>query len=75
MNNHFGDGCEYILFKASETASSNNQVQNYNLSQGLKGTESAYLTINGVRNRSFETKVAKNSAGTLKIYCEADLIL
>ncbi len=74
-NNHFGDGCEYILFKAAETASPNNQVQNYNLSQGLKGTSSAYLTINGVRNRSFETKVAKNSAGTLKIYCEADLIL
>lgn len=74
-NNHFGDGCEFILFKASETASPNNQVKNYNLSQGLQGTSSAYLTINGVRNRSFETKVAKNSAGTLKIYCEADLIL
>ena len=51
------------------------QVQNYNFAQGLQGTDSAYLTIGGVRGRSFETKVAKDSNGELKIYCEADLIL
>lgn len=72
--NHFGDGCQYILFKGAEPASSNAQVQNYNFAQGLQGTSSAYLTVDGVRNRSYETKVAKNSAGELKIYCEADLI-
>ena len=73
-HNHFGDGCQYILFKGAETASSSAQVQNYNFAQGLQGTSSAYLTIDGVRSRAYETKVAMNSSGELKIYCEADLI-
>ena len=73
-NNHFGDSCQYILFKGIETASPSAQVQNYNFAQGLKGTSDAYLTIDGVRNLSYEAKVAKNSNGELKIYCEADLI-
>ena len=73
--NRVGDGCQYILFTGTETASSSSQVQNYNFAQGLQGTSSVYLTIDGVRNRSFETKVAKKSNGELKIYCEADLIL
>ena len=72
--NHFGDGCQYILFKGTETASVSAQVQNYNFVQGLQGTPDAYLTIDGVRNRAFETKVARNSTGELKIYCDADLI-
>ena len=74
QNNHFGDGCQYILFKGAETASLSAQVQNYNFVQGLHGTSSAYLTIDGVRNLSYEAKVAKNSKGEIKIYCEADLI-
>ena len=72
--NHFGDGCGFILFKGAKTASSSAQVQNYNFAQGLQGTSIAYLTIDGVRSRAYETKVAKNSSGELKIYCEADLI-
>ena len=72
--NHFGEGCQYILFKGTETASSSAQVHNYNFAQGLQGTSSAYLTIDGVRNLSYEVKVAKNSKGEIKIYCEADLI-
>ena len=72
--NHFGDGCEYLLFTGAETASSTTQVQNYNFAQGLQGTSSAYIEIDGVRSRAYETKVAKNSSGELKIYCEADLI-
>ena len=74
QNNHFGDGCQCILFKGTETASSESEVQNYNFAQGLKGTQATYLTIDGVRNLSYETKVARNSNGELKIYCEADLI-
>ena len=74
QNNHFGDGCKYIFFTGTETASSSQQVQNYNFAQGLQGDSNSYLTIDGVRNRAFETKVAKNSDGGLKIYCEADLI-
>ena len=72
--NHFGDGCRDILFKGAETASDSAQVQNYNFSQGLRSTSVGFLTIDGVRNRAFETKVARNSTGELKIYCEADLI-
>ena len=72
--NHFGDGCQYIVFKGADGASSDAQVQNYNFAQGLQGTSDAYLTVDGVRNRSYETKVARNSAGELKIYCEADLV-
>ena len=74
QNNHFGEGCQYILFKGVETASSSAQVQNYNFAQGLQGTSDTYLTIDGKRGREYETKVAKNSNGELKIYCEADLI-
>ena len=74
QHNHFGDGCKYILFKGAETSSSDAQVQNYNFAQGLQGTSSAYLTVDGVRGRTYETKVAKNSTGELKIYCEADLV-
>ena len=40
----------------------------------VQGTDGNYLIIDGVRNLSYETKVAKNSAGELKIYCEADLV-
>ena len=73
-NNHFGDGCQYIVFTGTETASYYVQIQNYNFAQGLKGTLSQYLAIDGVRNLSYEAKVAKNSKGEIKIYCEADLI-
>ena len=71
--NHFGGGCQYIIFRGAETASLSAQVQNYNFVQGLQGTSGAYLTIDGVRNRNYETKVAKNSSGEIKQYCEADL--
>ena len=71
-HNHFGDGCQYIVFTSSGDTTSN--VQNYNFAQGLQGTSDAYLTVDGIRGRSYETKVAKNSAGELKIYCEADLV-
>ena len=72
--NYFGDRCEYLLFTGAETASQTAQVQNYNFAQGLQGDSSAYIEIDGVRSRAYETKVAKNSSGELKIYCEADLI-
>ena len=79
QGNHFGDNCEYICFKGEGTLTdetgSTRFIQNYNFAQGLCGTSDGLLTINGVRNRDFETKVAKNSSGELKTYCEADLIL
>ena len=66
QHNHFGDGCQYILFKGTETTSISQQVQNYNFAQGLQGTSSAYLTIDGVRGRSFETYISKDTDGTVK---------
>ena len=72
--NHIGDGCQYIVFTGAGTSSLKAQVQNYNFAQGLQGTSDAYLTVDGVRGRVFETKVAQNTNGELKIYCEADLI-
>ena len=72
--NHFGDGCKYIYLEGTETASSEAQVQNYNFAQGLQGTSDTYLIIYGKRGRAYETKVAKNSKGDLKLYCEADSI-
>ena len=73
-NNHFGDGCQYIVLKGAGDANPSKLLQNYNFAQGVQGTQSNYLNIDGVRNLSYETKVAKNSSGELKIYCEADLI-
>ena len=73
--NHFGDGCQYIVFTGTEIASLSARVQNYNFAQGLRGTYVVYLTIDGKRNLAYETKVAKNSNGEIKTYCEADLIL
>ena len=74
QNNHFGDGCQYIVLKGAGDASFSKLLQNYNFAQGVQGTSSNYLIIDGVRNLSYETKVAKNSSGELKIYCEADLV-
>ena len=71
-NNHFGDGCQYILFKGAETASSSAQVQNYNFAQGLQGTSDAYLTIDGVRNRAYETYISRDTDGTKKESVIAD---
>ena len=64
----------YIVFKGAETASLSAQVQNYKFAQGLQGTSDAYLTVDCTRNLSYETKVAKNKGGELKVYCEAELI-
>lgn len=72
---HFENGCSYIKF--TNTSSSGN-VQNYRFSSGVYGewsnNGSKSITVNGEINRNYETKVAKNSSGTLKIYCEADLV-
>ena len=64
--NHFGDGCLYIVFTGAETASLSTQVQKYNFAQGVKGTSSAYLTIDGKRNRAYETYISPDTTGTIK---------
>ena len=53
---------------------SSNKLQNINVVRGVFGTYSAYNYINIVeKNANHEIKVAKNSNGEIKIYCEADL--
>ena len=64
--NHFGDGCLYIVFTGAETASFSNQVQNYNFAQGVKGTSSDYLPIDGKRNRAYETYISKDTNDKVK---------
>ena len=79
-----GDSCERIVLAANSHYSIfGNQCQYLNISSAIKGYRFANLTcgpnstpleIAGISNRAFETKVALNSDGELKIYCEADLI-
>ena len=69
--NNFGDRCEYILFTATSTSG---KLQNYNFITPLQGTSDAYIKIEGIRGITYEMKVAKNSSGEIKVYCEADLV-
>ena len=79
-----GDDCAAIILAAnSQYSIFGNQCQYLNISSAIKGYRFANLTcgsnstpleIAGISNRAFETKVALNSDGELKIYCEADLI-
>lgn len=50
-------------------------MQNVNINRGVSGTFSKYNTVSiDTLNANYEIKVAKNSSGAIKIYCEADLI-
>ena len=79
-----GDYCAAIILAAkSQYSIFGNQCQYLNISSAIKGYRFANLTcgssstpleIAGISNRAFETKVALNSDGELKIYCEADLV-
>lgn len=69
------NGCQYIRLYNALTASNNQRLQNITVCQGVLGTYSSYIEISSIaRNLGYQTKVAKNSNGDLKIYCEADLI-
>ena len=73
--NHFDDGCSYNVIWNSDTTSAYLLLKNINVNRGVCGTGSSYNYINiNVLNQDYEIKVAKNSAGDIKIYCEADLI-
>ena len=66
QNNHFEDGCQYIVFTGKYTAAPNEQVQNYKFAQGLQGTSEKYLTIDGKRNRTYETYISKDTNDKVK---------
>jgi hypothetical protein len=49
-------------------------LQNINIVRGVNGKYSAYNFINiDEKNAKREIKVAKNTNGDIKVYCEADL--
>ena len=68
------NGVAYCNLYNEESASNNNLVKNYRIKSSMVGTSSAYINIEVSRNLAYDTTVAKNSAGVVKQYCEADLI-
>ena len=66
--------------KESNTSNTSHYLKNVHFCKGIKGyikgNNITYNTIaiEGTLPDNIETKVAKNSKGELKIYCEADLI-
>lgn len=71
-----GEGCQYLLFHTSD-----NNVKNITVTNGVKSHNTNSddyrlpLPIEiPVTNNEYELKIACNSSGNIKIYCEADLI-
>jgi len=75
-NCRIDNGVFYINLTCEDTTESGkNYLQNVQIVKGVSGTSSTPLkVVIPDRNLSYETKVARNSSGDLKIYCEADLI-
>jgi hypothetical protein len=71
--------CQYLLFHTNKSG----VVQNIVVSKGVKGNELnepggsiLLLPIEiPVTDNEYELKIARNSYGDIKMYCEADLIL
>lgn len=73
--NRFHDRCRYMIIWNDAQPTTSNQLKNINVIGEVRGTSSAYESINITDfNAAHEIKVAKNSKGEIKIYCEADLI-
>lgn len=69
----FGNS-SYFNLQAPSSASTENYVKNLKFCN-VNGTASEYVNITApITNQDYELKIAKNSNGELKIYCEADLI-
>mgnify|MGYP003288917384 CR=1 FL=1 len=66
-----GDNGVSVNLSNNQTASYNQQVQNYHFTRGLK---SQAIEIEVERNRAYETTVAVNSSGSVKQFCIADLV-
>ena len=69
-NNYLSNGCNNIIFYAQTDEAK--YIQNLVIAKNINNEE---ITISdSLLNANYEIKVAKNSAGEIKIYCEADLI-
>lgn len=74
--NKIDDGVKYVYLSNTIMSGTHQtkQVQNYHIVRGVSGTESSYVTITTSLNLAYETRVAMNSKGEIKKYCEADLM-
>lgn len=69
------NGCKTVVIYALETPSADSQIQKVHIYSGIPGTPSnpVYVEIPATGN-AYSYSVAKNSAGELKVYVEADLV-
>ena len=68
--NTFGNGVRNIALLNFESGDESNCIQNYRITNGLQGPEGIQVE----RNRNYETTVGRNSDGTIKQFCVADMI-
>lgn len=73
--NRFDDGCSNNILHG-EDGSQTGSFCNVHVVRGVCGNndELNYINVAVSENATYEIKVAKNSNGEIKIYCEADLI-
>lgn len=71
---NLGIYCAYLTLQGTATTSSSDRIRYVNVSKGVFGTAEAPLTISLPVNTRHQTTVAKNSAGAIKVYNEADLV-
>lgn len=70
----FGNYVWYTNLYNSTEGSSSAPIKCITIPSYFQGTESEYAHIEVPTNSSSEIKVARNSQGDIKVYCEADLI-
>ena len=83
QNNKFGDGCSHLLIYNVGKVGPDESIQNLNIAQGFSSI--SIDTANGLFypevieidtvGQDYEIKIARNSKGEVRIYCEADLIV
>jgi hypothetical protein len=77
VNVRFDYGCSYIQLNPLNTTNSTNRVRNIHIKSSVGGTSDNILNISVPTSTAIltsQTTVAKNSAGVIKIYNEADLV-
>lgn len=70
----FGNYVWYTNLYNSTEGSSSAPIKCITITSYFQGSESEYAHIEVPTNSSSEIKVARNSQGDIKVYCEADLI-
>ena len=70
---HVSDGCSYIVISAHPLDSSD-VLQNAFVKAGVSGTSAEYVCATVPLNAEYEVMLAKNTAGEVVVYCEADLV-